>query len=440
MAPFPTHRGVQLVAGLVVIALAGVMAAMPTAAPPTPGIDAVTEWNAIAVQAGDTLERGTAQARELAMTHLAIHDALNAIRPVYEPYAGGVQAAADASPEAAVAAAAHDVLVATIPAQAPVLDQAFQRALARIPAGPPKEHGVAAGHAAARVIVGLCRDDGADRAADLRYAGKPGLGSWEPTPPHHLQALLPGWAKVRPLAIGNARSFLPPAPPELASAEYALQYAEVQALGAEHSRVRTPEQSEIALFWSGNVADGWNDIARQVVAARTHDGDRRNDLDLWASARLFALLNVAMSDGFIAGWTAKYHYGFWRPITAIRRGDADGNAATVPDRDWNSFLVTPEHPEYPSTHSVLSGASARVLQCALGGDRAEFRLTSAGNHPGITRHFHAFSQAAKEVAESRVYAGVHFRGANQAGLLQGQRIGQLLCDRYLRRLVRTGRG
>lgn len=290
------------------------------------------------------------------------------------------------------------------------------------------------------MIVGLCRDDGADRAADLRYAGKPGLGSWEPTPPHHFQALLPGWAKVRPLAIGDARGFLPPAPPELASGEYALQYAEVQALGAEHSRVRTPEQSEIALFWSGNVADGWNDVARQVVAARAHDGDRRNDLDLWASARLFALLNVAMSDGFIAGWTAKYHYGFWRPITAIRRGDADGNAATVPDRDWNSFLVTPEHPEYPSTHSVLSGASARVLQCALGSDRAEFRLTSAGNHPGITRHFHAFSQAAKEVAESRVYAGVHFRGANQAGLLQGQRIGQLLCDRYLRRLVRTGRG
>jgi hypothetical protein len=414
-------------AGLAVLGLGGLVVHTIDRSTST---DPIGRWNAIAIQAGATLERGTSEQRELAMMHIAIHDALGAIRPVYAPYAVKLHAHANASPEAAIAAAAHEVLVSTVPLQRDTLDAEYRQALDDIPDGTPKAEGLAVGRRAARAIIALRAGDGAENA-DIPYDGKPGLGAWEPTPPDHIPALLPGWANVAPFAIGRADRFLPPPPPDLQGSEYARQYAAVKAIGNANSQVRTPEQGEIARFWSANVGEGWNEIARMVVDARMHDRDRANDLDLWERARLFALLNVAMADGFVSGWDAKYHYRFWRPVTAIHRGDSDGNPATLPDPTWTPYLVTPQHPEYPSTHSVLSGAAVAVLHCALGTDRASFRLTSRGTYAGITRTFDGFDQAAREVAASRLYAGVHFPIANAAGLAEGRQIGELVCARTL---------
>jgi len=397
--------------------------------------DPVGHWNALAVRAGATLERGTSQQRALAMVHLAIHDALNAIRPVYAPYALVRHAHANASPDAAIATAAHDVLVETVPAQRIALDAEYADALDDIPDGTPKQEGIDVGHDAARTLVALRKDDGAERA-DIAYIGKPGLGAWEPTPPHHLRALLPGWASVAPFALASAGQFLPPAPPALRSAQYARDYEEVRRIGADNSSVRTPEQGAIAHFWSANVGETWNDIARQIVAARAHDGDPRNDLDAWDRARLFALLNMAMADGFVSGWNAKYHYRFWRPVTAIHRGHLDGNPATVPDATWSSFLATPEHPEYPSAHSVLSGAAVGVLACVLGSDRVPLVVTRGSAGDAMTRRYRGFHAMAREIAESRVYAGVHFRSANENGLGEGRRIGQWVCGGFLPPLAR----
>jgi len=189
----------------------------------------------------------------------------------------------------------------------------------------------------------------------------------------------------------------------LASADYTADYNEEKSIGDVNSTTRTAEQSEIARFWYEASPFGWNRIARNVLA--------KQSLDLWQSARLFALLNFAMADGFIAGFEAKYFYNFWRPVTAIRAGGTDDNPDTVADPAWLPFLVTPNIPDYPSTHSVLGAAAAEVLACFCGADAISFATMSGAPNPGITRSFTSFSQAAQENANSRVYAGIHFRSA-----------------------------
>lgn len=397
-----------------------------------PETDPVSHWNTIAFDAGATLHRGTTQAREMAMTHLAIHDALNAIRPRFATYTHAPRAPANASPDAAIAAAARTVLDATVPHQAEVIDREYSDALDRIPDGQAKTDGIAAGAAAAQRILDLRHADGAYKA-DCPYTVKAGVGIWEPTPPDHRRALLPDWAKVTPFLLGDPAQVLPPPPPALTSARYARDYAEVAALGGEDSAARTAEQTATARFWAGNVVGSWNEIARNAVRTRNADPDQRRHLDPWQSARLFALLNAAMSDGFVAGWYAKYHYHAWRPVTAITRGDTDGNPNTSPDPHWMALLPTPEHPEYPSTHSVLSATAAGVLDCMLGEDRSDVVVSGDGRLWRTTRHYPSFQATARDVAESRLYAGAHFRYANEAGLAQGARIAAVGCGGTLRR-------
>ncbi|BCT91781.1 haloperoxidase [Lysobacter helvus] len=390
--------------------------------------DAVSEWNAIGIDAGASLERGMSEQRELAMMHLAMHDALNAIRPVYAPYAAGLGEHPNASPEAAIAAAAHDVLVATVPGKRAELDDAYASALDRVGAGPAREEGVQLGRNAARNILALRAHDGSDRA-DVADVAQPGIGKWETTPPNHLKALLPGWQYVTPFAMKSADQFLPPPPPALKSAEYARQYNAVKALGAENGSTRTAAQTEQAQWWAGNAGDSWNDIARDTIAQRERQG--RDALQLWRNARTFAMLNIAMADGYVSGWNAKYKYRHWRPVTAIPRGDLDGNPATVPDANWMSFLPTPEHPEYPSTHSILSAAAAAALQCALGSDRIDATEDSRSKYTQERRHFTSLKATADDVAMSRLYAGAHFPIANTNGLIEGRQIGELVCKQTL---------
>jgi PAP2 superfamily len=210
----------------------------------------------------------------------------------------------------------------------------------------------------------------------------------------------------------------------LTSEEFARDYNEVKSIGDANSTTRTAEQSEIARFWYEGSPVGWNRIARVVST--------QSALGLWEKARLFALLNLALADGYIASFNTKYAYNFWRPVTAIRAGDTDGNPDTRADPAWTSYLVTPPMPDYTSAHSVEGAAAAEVLASFLGTDYVSFTTTSGAPFPDITRSFTSFSQAARENADSRVYAGIHWRTACTDGLSQGEKIGKFAFKHFLK--------
>jgi hypothetical protein len=399
--------------GRVVIQLLAVLLGLTVAA----RADAVIEWNVIATNAAPAAGRNPVeQSRIFAMTHAAIHDALNAIDRRNKFYALKWRAEADASPHAAVAAAAHDVLVAQLPAQQMTLDAAYAASLAQIADGPAKTRGIVIGRAAAAVILALRSADGSTVATPYTPGTDPGM--WQPTPPAFVPAILPGWGNVTPFTMTSGAQFRPDPPRffKLTSARYARNYNEVKAIGELNSATRTADQSVIAMFWYEGSPTGWNRIARVVAEQR--------GLDLWENARLFGLLNFAMADGYIAGFDTKYVYNFWRPITAIRAGETDDNRRTVADPGWTSFLVTPASPDYPSTHSILGAAAAEVLARFFGTDRIRFTFTSGAPFAGFTRSYTSFSDAAQENADSRVYAGIHFRSATTDGLRMGRRMGR----------------
>jgi hypothetical protein len=383
-----------------------------------PDENAVARWNAVATDAF-TPSQGTnpmAQSRTLAILHAAVHDALNAIAPRFEMYSPGLGRAKGASPEAAVAAAARDVLIALLPEQGTRVEAEYARALAAIPDGVARRAGVAVGQASARANIARRAKDGAEQAAQSPYVARSGRGEYQFTPPFDFAAQ-PGWGQITPFVI-DVRQHTVDAPLDLSSREYARDLAEVKAIGGIDSAVRTREQSEIAQFWYEDSPLGWNRIANTAV--------RQRRLDLWSAARTFALVNFAMADGFIAGFDAKYRYRFWRPETAIR-ADAHGQpAGAAGDASWRPFLITPPVPDYPSTHTVLGWAAAEVL-IALFGDRLEFAADSL-TLPGVTRSYKGFSAAAEENGQSRLYAGIHFSHAIRDGRRQGRSIGRAVAQ------------
>jgi vanadium-dependent haloperoxidase-like protein len=389
--------------------------------------DVVTDWNVIATtNAPAAGKNAIQQSRIYAMTHAAIHDALNAIDRRYKPYALDMHGNPAASPAAAVAAAAHDVLLNELPTRQSALDAAYIVSLSAIPDGAAKTDGIAIGQLAASAIIALRSSDGS--SAIVPYTPGIGPGAWQPTPPAFLPALLPGWGSVTPFTLRSGSQFRPDPPRlfDLTSRQYTRDFNEVKSIGDVNSSSRTAEQSQIAMFWYESSPNGWNRIARNVPA--------QQGLDLWQNARLFGLINFAMADGFIAGFDAKYLYNFWRPVTAIRAGDTDGNDQTLVDPTWSSFLVAPNIPDYPSTHSVLGAAAAEVLARFFDTDDDEiaFTTTSGNPFPGITRSFTNFSQAAQENADSRVYAGIHFRRTCTDGLKQGTKVGRFAFKHYLK--------
>jgi hypothetical protein len=289
-------------------------------------------------------------------------------------------------------------------------------------------------------MLALRKDDGATR--DAPYTPGTGPGKWRPhpnpDPPNppianqdlargYASSAFPGWGNVTPFTLLSAGQFWLPGPPSLPSEAYARDYNEVKGLGGRISEARTAEQTEIARFWfEGGPA--WGRIAR--VTAET------SRLDAWDSARLLGLMHLAMADAYIAGFKIRYVYDLWRPVTAIREGDTDGNDATVGDPTWNSLQNTPPVSDYPSTLSTFSGAAAAALAGALGTDQVAFKVTSGAPFPDITRSFTSFSQAAREGANSRVYAGIHFRSACEDGLVLGRKIGERAVAMYLQPMIK----
>ena len=389
--------------------------------------DAVTHWNEIAMRVTTppvTTLPSPYQSRVYAMTHAAIHDAVNAIDRRYRPYALASRPDHGASPEAAVATAAYRVLLHEIPAQQATLDAEYQAALSSIPDGEAKSRGVVIGEAAAAAIIALRSDDGSTDQVPYTPGTEP--GDWQPTPPGLLPALAPGWGYVMPFALRTGSQFRPARSAyfNLTSRAYSRDYDEVQSIGQAGSTTRTAEQSDIARFWYESSPPGWNRIARNLAA--------QQGLDLWSNARMFGLVNLALADGYISSFEAKYTYNFWRPVTAIRAGDTDGNPRTVADPEWTSFLITPPIPDNSSGHSVAGAAVAEVLARFFDNDNIHFTTTSGAPFPGITRPFSSFSQAAQENADSRVYAGIHFRSATRDGLRQGDKVGRYVFNHFLK--------
>ncbi len=405
----------------------------------------VLEWNDTTVKTITANgQNNVVSTRTLAMVQVAVHDALNAIDRRYDAYYFETSGDPAASPDAAVAAAAHTVLVGVVgnygtPAQKgttfALLDQAYAASLTRIADGPARNKGVAVGRAAGGAIPALRKADGAFR--DPSHTPGVGPGRWRPHPNPvpanppianpdlargYAPSTSPGWGNVTPFTLLSASQFWLPGPPALTSQTYARDFNEVKNIGGKVSTVRTDDQTQIARFWFEGPGV-WNTIARTVATTRR--------LDARDSARVLALMNVAMADAYIAGFKIRYEYDLWRPVTAIREGDNDGNDATAGDPTWDSHQNTPAVSDYPSTQSTFSAAAAVALAHALGGDQASFTVTSGKPFEGITRSFTSFSQASRESADSRVYAGIHFRSACEDGLSLGRKIGQRAATLYL---------
>jgi PAP2 superfamily len=387
--------------------------------------DVVTDWNTAALSAIRTNSTPPPQAsRALAILHTSIYDAVNGVLRTHEPYFVEEKGPANASEEAAASAAAHKALTTLFPANAATFDKLHQAILAGIRDSASKRRGVEWGASVAEKILRWRSDDGSNDTVPPPTGSGP--GAWQRTPPAYAPYLLPQWGLVTPFVMPTSSFFRPKGPPALNSATWAADYNEVKALGEENSKRRTAEQTEIAHFWAdgaGTVTPPghWNVIAADVAA--------RNNMR--QKARLFALLNVAMADAAICAWDAKYTYNFWRPVTAIRAGETDGNPATAQDPTWTSLIITPPFPDYTSGHSTFSGAAAAVLSLFYGTPRVPFSTTSDGL-PGVVRSFRGFQQAAREAALSRLYGGIHFRSANEDGLEAGLAIGEWTFKKTMR--------
>jgi hypothetical protein len=401
--------GIGMVATLMLPLPAG---AQTLALPARAQTNVVTAWNIVASSVTDNWRAPT-------IAHLAIHDSLNAIKRQFEPYAVDESAPPDTSPEAAVSAAAHRVLIRLVPAAAAIIDAAYAQWLLAIPPGPRRDAGIALGERVATRLVDLRADDGF--FVPKVYNPTPGTGIWRPTPPAFTPAATPEWATMRPFAMASPAQFRPDAPPALTEGRYAVDYDEVRLIGALNSRLRTADQTDAVKYWAGHTQPAYNRIARAALEVHA--------LDTWEQARLFALLNMANSDASISTWDAKYTYGFWRPITAISDGDLDGNEKTVRDSLWQPFLNTPNHPEYAAGHSGSSGAAVRVLQLVFGTDAIP-TISTGGS--GVTRSFPNLSSIVDDVTTARIAAGAHFRFSCETAARMGRQIGEFTVHRYLR--------
>jgi hypothetical protein len=377
--------------------------------------DVVSDWNQTTIQMG-----GPLPTRTLAMVHLAMFDAVNSVDPRYEPYAFREEVATPTSPEAAAVGAAYGVLRRRFGASS-TLDSARATSLAAIPDGPEKDAGLALGDVIAAKITALRANDGMLQP-NLAYVPGSGPGEYQLTPPGFVAPIIVGAAEWVPFAMRYAAQFRASGPPPLRSRRWARDLQEVQTLGAVDSIVRTPEETQIANWHVEQGQFSLNRVARTEAAA--------NGLNLFASARLFALLNLAFQDAVQSVFEAKYHYRFWRPVTAIRVADTDGNPDTEPELDWAPLLVTPPHPEYPAAHGVVSGAGLEALKAVFGRKYA-FTATSA-NVPGVTREFESFDAFLEDVKVARIYGGIHYRGSVEDGAAQGRRLGRWIVRNFLR--------
>ena len=380
--------------------------------------DVVSEWNERALACTTTAKQPPfTAARTMAMVHTAMFDAVNSIERGYAPYRVKGVAPAGGSPEAAGVAAAHAVLIKIFPDQKGALDASYADSLARIPDGSGKTSGMAVGESAAREILAFRTGDGADAPNNYRPRTTPGEYVATPLP------AASQWGSVTPWVMERGSQFRPEPPPPLTSGEWAKDYNEIKEVGGKKSTVRTHEQTDIAKFWTITGPQSWDPIVRQLAAAPGRT--------LAENARLFALVEIAAADAYIAVFDAKYTFNFWRPITAIRNGDIDGNDATVREADWEPLVDTPLHPEYPCAHCITSAAVAAVLRSEFGERSIPAVMMTSPAAPGVERKWTTIQGWADEVSEARICGGLHYRNSTVVGKAMGREIGELAVKGYL---------
>jgi hypothetical protein len=394
--------------------------------------DQVTDWNANTEQALLTAAEGSAvRARSLAIVHAAIYDAVNGIQQRYTPFFVTDRGPHGASAEAAAAQAAYTALVGLYPAQKATFDVELANALASIPghqgSGHRIELGKAWGEHVANEILTWRSTDGFTTPLPP-YLGGGGAGIWRSPPAGGsadgtLPALFRQFSVLVPFAMTSHDQFRPGPPPALTSALYAADLNEVKAIGRFDSTVRTPEQTQLALLWQAVGPSEENHAIRPIIESYGHH------LKLVDTARIFALINIVGADALIAGFDSKYTYNLWRPYHAIRLADKLVNPATEPDPTWNSLFTAPRFQEYMSNHAVFTTSFMNTLAVLLG-DENTFTI-SGTTYPGFTWTFNRFSDAAAQVREARIWAGIHFRNSCNVGADQGLLISQYVLENFL---------
>jgi hypothetical protein len=407
------NQGKLLAAGVV---LAGLFAAQPAAAAVSVTDDVVLYWNQVAAQTVTGSPATTT--RPMAMVGVAIRDAVNAtLGNPNSPYLGPL-ATPGGDTRAAASVAARNLLVALNPGQTATYDAALAASLALVPASQAKTDGMTTGATIATAMLARRANDGATAVVPYTPSGQ--IGRWAPTPPGNLPAAIPQWGAVSTWQIGQGNKFQPPPPPTLDSAAYAAAFNEVKEIGAVNSVTRTLDQTAAAQFWATPGAGG---VQPWVLAAV--DIAKSKGLSTLENANLFALLTATAADATIGIFQAKYLYDYWRPVTAIRMADLDGNPLTAQDAGWTSLIVAPNHPSYISGHSAQAAAITTILGGVLG-DNTSFCITS-----GTTRCWASFTDAANEAANSRLWGGIHWRFDNEAGQALGRAVGAFALNQHV---------
>jgi hypothetical protein len=387
--------------------------------------DVVLHWNELLLESLASQPPRVPLARNLALVHVAMFDAVNAIERSYASYAADVSASRGASPEAAAAQAARDTLVALYPSRQAIFDAALAEDLAEIPRGRARQ-GIAIGQQVAEQILAMRANDGS--SAIVTYVPpNNNPGQWQPTAPNFAPATNVHVPLITPFAVQSSSQFRPDPHPALGSTEYADALNEVKSLGRATGSTRTDDQTLVANLWRQPLTNHqvWNRIAQDVAAARG-----TNPVD---TARLFALMDMAINDGLQNSNESKFHYALWRPITAIQRADEDGNAATDAEPTWSTLHpTTPPYPTYAGNASTIGAASATVLANVFGEDEVAFDVDwGPYGFAGVTRSYPGFWAAADEMADSRIYGGIHFRFDNEAGQEVGANVANHVLDHFL---------
>ena len=383
----------------------------------------VREWNEIAFTIIPPQPPFPAN-RFMATVQVAVFEAVNAITGKYQPYLGTISAAQGASPEAAAVMASHGVLVGFFPAQAGALDLRRDASLASIPDGQAKNDGIAVGMAAAAAMLANRTNDGsAPPLFHLPASSNPYEWQVYPGCPAGGGAFK-HWPNLRPFAIESSSQFRANPPPLLRTGLYAQDFNEVQAVGDLNSPNRPQDRTDVArLYAAANPPSLWNNTLLQIVSTR-------ND-DITDTARTMALMNMAVNDAAISVFESKYFYRTWRPITAIPRGDEDGNWRTTPG-PFTPLIATPCFPGYPSAHGSLSSAALKVLERAYGKSGHSITVQHP-SVPGVVLHYSELGPMIEDISDARVYGGIHFRSDQDAGEQHGDKVGQFVYNHMLKR-------
>jgi len=382
--------------------------------------DAVTEWNARACEivGGPNIDTPSGN-RILAIMHTAIYEAVNGITGKYPAGELRLNATRAASVDAAVAGASRAVLVKLVPAKSLDIEMLSQKAMAAIPNGPAKDTGFLVGERAAGAILAARAEDGFATVETYRPYTLPGV---------YVPTALPAvsqWPLRKPWLMASASQFRPGPPPDLKSERWARDYDEIKAVGSKNSKTRTKEQTDIAQFWEATGAAIYHGMVRSVADSAGRD--------VTQNARLLMAVTQAVDDAMIAIFDAKYKYNFWRPVTAIRNGDIDGNDSTERDASWTPFINTPMHPEYPCAHCIVSATVGTVLQAEFGNAAVPVLATNSSTANNARRTWIKLDDFIQEVANGRIYDGVHFRNSTEVGTAMGRKIGQLAGEKYFGR-------